>query len=273
MNSNTFKGLVKLLVVFGGIAILSYLSFRFLVKDGYPGWFPQSTDELMSLDQEDELGKLIAEELIDQDGDYLLKDAFVDSVVFIIQQRLVSSLELTDYDYTIKVLDDPRVNAFTIPGGRIYIMKGLLDFSEGPEEVAAVLAHEIGHVEQRHVVSKLIREFSIGVILSILTGGDTIMITELLQSLINTTFSRSQERDADEFALNLLEDAGVSPQAMTKFFRKLNRKNLSYNESLEFLASHPHNNSRIKRALEYRTGDEFQEIRFAIDWDRLKSAL
>ncbi len=273
MNSNTLKGFLKLILVFGGIALISFLSFKLLVKEGHPSWVPQSSDDLVSLEQEDKLGKLIAEKLIEQNEDYLLQSELVDSVVGSIELRLLSNMEPTDYDYTIKVLDDSRINAFTIPGGRIYIMKGLLEFADGPEEVAAVLAHEIGHVEHRHVVSKLLREFSIGVIISVLSGGDSIMITELLQSLINSTFSRRQEREADQYSLALLEHSGISPQAMTKFFRKLNRENLSYDESLEFLASHPHNNSRIKRALEYRTSDNFEEIPFGINWEDFKAQL
>ena len=273
MNPNTYRSLLKLLVIFSGIAIVSFVVFKFLIKQGNEEWLPGSSKDLISLEQEDELGRLIAEKLIEQNGDYLLENERVDSVVMIIAQRLTQNLEITDYDYTIKVLDDPAVNAFTIPGGRIYLMRGLLEFADGPEEVAAVLAHEMGHVEQRHVVTKLIREFSLGVIISIATGGDGIMLTELLQSLINSSFSRSHETEADEFALQLMEKSGISPKAMTTFFRKLNREKKSYPEALEFMASHPHNNARIKRSLQYKTSDNFSEKEFDMDWAEVKAML
>ena len=270
MTANTLKALLRLVLVFSLLALLSFGAFRMLVKDGNPTWFPKNSEDLISLEQEDELGRLIAEELIEQNKGNLLDNKVVDSVMNIISVRLVSELELSEYDYTIKVLDDPGINAFTIPGGRIYILKGLLEFADSPEEVAAVLAHEIGHVEHRHVVTKLLREFSFSVIISIATGGDAILITEVLQSLINSSFSRSHETEADEYALRLLERSGISPQAMTRFFRKLNRENYSYEENLEFMASHPHNNSRIKRSLQYKTGEDFEEIAFGIDWEAFK---
>lgn len=273
MTANSFRALIKLLLIFGGIAVISFLTFRFLVKDARPGWFPGSSKDLVSLEQEDKLGRLIAEELIEQDQGYLLENETIDSVINLISIRLISGLELSDYDYTIKVLDDPGVNAFTIPGGRIYVMKGLLEFAEGPEEVAAVIAHEMGHVEHRHVVTKLIREFSLGVIVSIATGGDAIMITELLQSLINSSFSRNHESEADDFALELLEESDINPKAMTSFFRKLNREKQSYPEALEFMASHPHNNARIKRSLQYKTDADFSPRSFEIDWEEVKAML
>lgn len=108
--------------------------------------------------------------------------------------------------------------------GEVYINRGLISFCDSPEQLAAVLAHEIGHVEKRHTISKLIKEFGIGLLFTIISGGDPFLLTDLFHTTVSTAFDRSYEKEADQFALNLLEEAKISPTAMASFFRKLNAK-------------------------------------------------
>ena len=131
------------------------------------------------------------------------------------------------------------------------------------------MAHEIGHVEHRHVVSKLIKELGISLLFTIISGGDPFLLTDLFRNTASTAFDRSYEKEADQFALNLLEEAKISPTAMASFFRKLNRENLGYDEKMEFLMTHPHNNARIKRALNHKTRDAFESQRFELNWEEV----
>ena len=73
--------------------------------------------------------------------------------------------------------------------------------------------------------------------------------------------------------MQLLEKAGISPRVIAAFFRKLNRENLNYNEKIEFLMSHPHNNARIKRSLEYKPSYDFKTLPFDLDWNKIKEGL
>lgn len=73
--------------------------------------------------------------------------------------------------------------------------------------------------------------------------------------------------------MDLLEKSNISPRVIAAFFRKLNRENLDYDEKVEFLMSHPHNNSRIKRSLEYKTSNGFKPIPFDLDWKSIKEDL
>ena len=84
---------------------------------------------------------------------------------------------------------------------------------------------------------------------------------------------RSNEKEADQYAMELLERAKISPTAIASFFRKLNREELDYNENMEFLMTHPHNNSRINASLSYETAGNFEAQDFDIDWKRIKEAL
>ena len=274
MKQKIVKDLIKILFLFGGIFAFFYVGLQLLSEDKKNSWL-YSGDEakLISYEQEIKLGNLIDEYLIDTDETILLQNELIDSVVWAVRSRLEKQIIMSEYDYKIVVVDDDLVNAFTIPGGRIYIYKGLFEFCESAEQLAAVLAHEIGHVEKRHTVSKLIKEFGLKILFSIVTGGDTILLGELWESTVSGAFDRSNEKEADQYAMELLERAKIAPTAIASFFRKLNREELDYNENMEFLMTHPHKNSRIKASLSYETAGNFEAQDFEIDWKWIKEAL
>lgn len=84
--------------------------------------------------------------------------------------------------------------------------------------MAAVLAQEIGHVEQKHVVDRILKEFSLGILFTVIAGGDAVILQDIFRSLISAKFNRSQEEDADDFALRLLEKSKIRPSHMASFF-------------------------------------------------------
>lgn len=274
MKQKIVKDLIKIFILFGGIFVFFYVGLQLLSEEKKNSWLYSSDEaKLISYEQEIELGNLIDEYLIDTDETILLQNELIDSVVWAVRSRLEKQIIMSEYDYKIVVVDDDLVNAFTIPGGRIYIYKGLFEFCDSAEQLAAVLAHEIGHVEKRHTVSKLIKEFGLKILFSIVTGGDTILVSGLWESTISSAYDRSNEKEADQFAMDLLERSKIAPTAIASFFRKLNREELDYNENMEFLMTHPHNNSRIKASLSYETAGNFEAQDFEIDWKRVKEAL
>jgi len=165
------------------------------------------------------------------------------------------------------------VNAFALPGGNIMVYTGLIDFSESPNEVAAVLAHEIGHVEQKHVVDRILKEFSLGILFTVIAGGDAVILQDIFRSLISAKFNRSQEEDADDFALRLLEKSKIRPSHMASFFKRLKAESGDLDESLEPLMSHPALNSRIKKSYEYQLKEGFEDLEFDLDWEKVKLGL
>jgi predicted Zn-dependent protease len=225
----------------------------------------------ISIEQEEELGDLIEDGVW---GKFPAVHSFkADSALEVITARLLGALDTTQYRYQFKIIDQEQVNAFTIPGGNIYVFSGLVTMSESPEEVAAVLAHEIGHAEKRHVLHKIVKEFSIAVVFSILSGGDPNLIVQIIQQVVGSSFDRKQEEEADRFALELLEKAKIDPRHLADFFSKLNEKEMSYNKNLEILMTHPHNDSRIDKVKEYRTARDFKEEKFELDWGSVKDAI
>ena len=127
MKQKIVKDLIKILFLFGGIFAFFYVGLQLLSEDKKNSWL-YSGDEakLISYEQEIKLGNLIDEYLIDTDETILLQNELIDSVVWAVRSRLEKQIIMSEYDYKIVVVDDDLVNAFTIPGGRIYIYKVML---------------------------------------------------------------------------------------------------------------------------------------------------
>lgn len=265
MRSSTLRDLIILLAIGGGLFVGGY----FIVKEIGKSDLDMSYE--VSYEQEEKLGNMMKEMVWDEFE--TVKDNAADSALKQITDRLIKALDTTHYRYEFTIIKKDQINAFTIPGGNIYVFSELMKVAETPEEVAAVLAHEIGHAENRHVVTKLIQELSITAIIGVATGGDPSVLTNVLTSIIGNTFSRSQEEEADKFALELLEKANISPKSLARFFERLNEKDLDYDENLEILMTHPHNDKRIEQVRRYKTKNDFKPVPFEIDWKKVQESL
>jgi beta-barrel assembly-enhancing protease len=265
MHKSAYRDLLILIVI--GVALFG-AGFYIVQKISVPDI---NLESAISVEQEEKLGGFLKDAVLQKYT--LVEDNAADSAIQQITERLISSLDSSNYHYRISIIESDEINAFTLPGGNIFIFSGLIDASESPEEVAAVLAHEIGHAEQRHVVKKLTKELSITAIVAVLSGGDPSVITTIMKDLLSNTFSRDQEREADQFALALLEKSSVDPYSLATFFKRLNDKDLSYNKNLEIVMTHPHNDSRIEQVENYKTKPSFKQDPFEVNWESVKDSL
>jgi len=121
----------------------------------------------------------------------------------------------------IRIYDIPVTNAFALPGERVVVMGELLAKAETPEEVAGVLAHELGHAVHRHSEAQLIRATGLQLLFSAATGGggDTITTAASLAAILQ--YSREAERQADAFAQATLEGAAIDPMGLKHFFERI----------------------------------------------------
>jgi Zn-dependent protease with chaperone function len=163
--------------------------------------------------------------------------------------RLTDGLD-SPYRLKLRVLDSKRVNAFAAPGGRVVVLSGLIAAAASPEELAGVLAHEIGHVVHRHPTEGMLRRLSEGQLLSFATGNAAGggAISAIADTMIGASHSRSAEAEADRAALDLLDRARVSPVGFAAFFERLIEKGDDSKGSL--LASHPADATRARLARE-----------------------
>lgn len=172
------------------------------------------------------------------------------------------------YAFRVTVLDSEITNAFALPGGRIVILRGLIDFAESPDEVAGVLAHEMGHVTHRHgtegIVKSLGLAFFFGVMLGDLGSGIVGLAGE---TLVSTSFSREAETEADQEALTLLQGAGLSAEGVSRFFARLEETYGDMPAALALLSTHPSNESRAQRFAGAGGAAALSEA----DWQALKA--
>ena len=170
---------------------------------------------------------------------------------------------------TIGVLDSDVPNAVALPGGRVYIFEGLLKVAATPDELAGVLAHELGHLAGRDGLRKLLQtggsSFLLGLLFGDVTGGAAIVFAA--QALVNTRYSRQAEAAADDFAADLMLKLGRPPQALGDFLKRIDRGG----GQLGFLSTHPVTAERM-RALEARNRPPATEpLLDRAEWRALKA--
>lgn len=222
----------------------------------------------VSVEREEELGRWIFENQIEQDPsfDLVKDDSHIDSVMGLISDRLLDELDKQLFDYEFYVIRSDEVNAFTIPGGKIFVYTGLIEKTEHPEELAAVLAHELGHAQKRHVLNKLVKQLGLTVLLS----GDDLILGEVAKTLGSTKFDRVQERHADDFAFDLMEKCSIHPKYFASIMLKFKSLERIDSDQFELVNTHPGTESRIEAALKYEVKNEFEEKAYDIDWSEFQ---
>jgi Zn-dependent protease with chaperone function len=129
------------------------------------------------------------------------------------------------------------VNAVALPGGYILIFNDLIGEARSPDELAGVLAHEIGHVRHRDTITALVRQLGLSVVL----GGFNGQVGGTLNGLLALSYSRDAEREADQYSIDTLRAANVSPIPTATFFAKLGKLagGATIERSMSWMASHP----------------------------------
>ncbi|MDJ0625682.1 MAG: M48 family metallopeptidase [Candidatus Caenarcaniphilales bacterium] len=175
----------------------------------------------------------------------ILRDKTVTDYVSKLGRKLVVHSYRADIPYRFRVVNSKQVNAFALPGGFIYINRGLIEESETENELVGVIAHEIGHVAGRHGVTQVARaqkaNLALGVsrlLLGRVRGGSTIFNgARLVTQGTFLKFSRDHERDADRRGAYMMHAAGWNAEGMVSFFDKLSKSGSS--RAAAFLSTHP----------------------------------
>lgn len=255
----------QLLLYFGVFAILFWL---------FTQWDPIQADRVREISKEQEvrLGEYFGD--IFSRHQQRFRDEYMEESLDILKQRLIAKLDDPAFEYQLYVLKSDRINAFVLPGGVIVIHTALLEFTESPGEVVAVLAHEIGHSELGHVQRVLAREIGLAAVTAAISGAEYGVLTDISRQLVSARFSRDMEREADAFALELMERAGVTPNYLAVFFHRLTRDSGDWSGRIDILSTHPGHEERRRAALEYEIAANFTVWDFSdVDWDKVRGRL
>ena len=216
----------------------------------------ESTGTIMSPELERRLGQSFLNQVRKQA--HIISDPEIETYIQSIGYRLVSQSENNTQGFTFFVIQNPEINAFAAPGGIVGINSGVILNSDTESELAGVIAHEISHVTQRHMVrnmemqSHMSLPMMAGMLAAILIAsqdpeaGKAAMIAiqgGAAQAQIN--FTRDNEAEADRIGMQLLARARFNPRGMPAFFEKLQQNTRYAAQAPEFLRTHPLTNNRI----------------------------
>jgi len=214
---------------------------------------------LMSPSQEASVGRQAAEQVEAEIG--LVDDPELTGYVQALGERLARHSPRADVPYHFAVADMPEPNAFALPGGYVYVSRGLLAIANSEAELANVIGHEIGHVAARHAAQRQTRATGVGILSALGTvaagvlggGGAAAAASQLGQVAgagLIASYGRDQERQADEVGQQIAADASYDPAAMASFLRTLERETHLRSGSAErrpsFFDSHPMTAERVE---------------------------
>ena len=169
-----------------------------------------------------------------------------------IGERLLPHIDKRDVPYSFKVLETKEINAVALPGGPVYVFRGLLDMlgDEDDDALACIMGHEIGHVNGRHAAKQISSNLLTNLIINFGVPGATNQnLAALAATFLNLKYTREDELDSDRRGLSYAHFAGYDPKGMIRFFEKLERlERRMGGERQEWLRTHPLNTSRIQRA-------------------------
>lgn len=168
---------------------------------------------------------------------------------------------LEDYSYQFKLVENKEINAFSLPGGRVYVYSGLLDFAESDDEVAGVLAHEVAHAAHHHVLALAHKQSKMSTVVALiavaggLSGVDSRDLANVIYGLQSVQTARlsgygqEAEYDADRAAAIYMKAAGYDPRGMIRFFDRLSRyqQETGTVRNLGIFQTHPGTEDRLMR--------------------------
>lgn len=211
---------------------------------------------LMSTAQEEKEGAREHEKIVLRFG--ILQDRKLQSYVADVGRRVTANTERPDIKYKFFVLDTPAVNAFSLPGGYIYVTRGLLGHANGEGQLAAVLAHEAGHITARHAAvtysEGMAAALGTAIVAAGAGGASMAQVADMGSGLFMRSYSRSQENEADRLGIRYLSRAGYDPLAMAVFlvsleaYEDMQKKLDGSDMAAEFFDTHPGTAARVAQA-------------------------
>lgn len=214
-------------------------------------WLVEKIADRIPVSWEVSLGEGLAREITSTEE--VVTDPVREKQIAAITAPLIEAAGANRYHFRFHIINDTNINAFAVPGGHIFIHTGLLHAADTPEEIASVLAHEIAHVTQRHGFRSLINAAGLYLIVQFFfgdTSGAMAVLTEGSRMLLQQSYSRDFERQADDLGWNYLLKANIDPRGMLRFFKRMKEqeaKDPQPGGAFQLLNTHPATDERMQR--------------------------
>jgi predicted Zn-dependent protease len=186
----------------------------------------------------------------------IVQDAYINSYINELGDTIASHTSRSDLEWHFFVVNSHQVNAFALPGGFIYVNRGLIESTDRVDELAGVLGHEIGHVIQRHSVKQMQNQQKIGAIATIACNVTNLCDSQLGQAAVNiggtalvARYSRQDELEADSEAIENVLKVNIDPEGIPALFDVLLRQRQTNPSIVDgWFSTHPLEESRIRHA-------------------------
>jgi predicted Zn-dependent protease len=217
-----------------------------LYRSGIPG-FAELVTPYIPLSWEDALGQQVIEHLAPKEHQCRDRErmAQLERVIHVLSSTAAAS----PYQIRLYVVDNPSINAFAVPGGHIVLLRGLLELTDSPEQLAGVLAHELQHVYRRHTTRAIVEQTASSLLLTALSGdlsGGIAWGLEGVRTIGALRYSRLHETEADAEGIKMMQAANIDSTAMTAFYGTIQRTATGdRSEGFDFLATHPNMAERV----------------------------
>lgn len=236
-------------------------------------WRGVSNLEIRGDQLEEKLGTTLREILERQET--FVEDEEIVAPVDSILTRITESNEINRDQIKLHIIEKDQVNAFALPDGHLGIFTGLIGEAENEQELAGVLAHEVAHIDQEHVMEKLMRELGLSILVSVATGNTgSGTVGEAIRLLTSSAYSRSLEEEADEYAVTYLHQADIDPEPFGEFMYRIAREQPDLPDQLKWFQTHPDPEDRAYRIIELLSDKEdidYHKVLNQSTWEQLKS--
>lgn len=232
-------------IVCWGLSLIVFFACVAVQPAAQAGIFRISTQDEISM------GRDVARDLEKKYG--VVDDPELQERVAAIGARIAARSERKDIKYTFKVLNSKDINALAVPGGHIYLFKGLTDYMASDDELAGIIGHEVVHVAKRHSVKQMEKSMDIRLVYTLLTGGrsqgNQQLLVNLLYSAVMAGHSRDDEQEADKVGFYYSTAAGYNPYSMLLGLQRL--AELDNKGHYGLFATHPEPERRVELVERY----------------------
>lgn len=200
---------------------------------------------LISVEEEWEMGKEFEAQLAEE------LEVSKSSSLTAMGEGIVAQTEMAHLPWRFYVVEDDDINAFNVPGGLVYVHSGMIARVGDENELAAAVAHEIGHGVARHGTQRLTRQYGLAVLAGAVLGEEPGLIKQIVAQVVTAgaiaRFSRAQEFEADEMGVRFMADAGYDPNGMVRLLERfLELQQREPGAMATFFATHPSPEERIE---------------------------